>query len=139
MSTEAFRNSIMAEVHEWHQDNFSDYFVQYENGPEFDEEPEDTAKPWMDVALRFYSGIVTTVGANPRGRYSGVLALYVYTRRGEGTALSDQIIDSFIKTFKFRSFGPGYLSFPERSIPTDHYGWHKVGLFIPFKLDEKGG
>ena len=48
-------------------------------------------------------------------------------------------IDSFIKTFKFRSFGPGYLSFPERSIPTDHYGWHKVGLFIPFKLDEKGG
>lgn len=138
MSTEAFCNAVMADIDAWHKANFPDLFVQYENGPGFDEEPEATAKPWLDVAVRFYNGSTTSIGDKPWGRYTGTVSMYVYARQGEGTMLTNRVIDSFVSAFKFKPYPSALLYFPERSMPTDHFGWHKVGVFIPFHLDEKG-
>ena len=87
MSTEAFCNAVMADIDAWHKANFPDLFVQYENGPGFDEEPEATAKPWLDVAVRFYNGSTTSIGDKPWGRYTGTVSMYVHARQGEGTML----------------------------------------------------
>lgn len=137
MSLSAFRNALFAQVQQWQQDNYPDLRVVYENADPLDEsETAQNAAPWAELTLRFYSGNVTGLGPTAPGRHHGALAIYFYSRRGTGTAATDEMIESFGKRFSLKSIEGGVLRSYEIAVATEFFGWYKCGLFIPLHLDE---
>ena len=78
----------------------------YENGPQPD---ESKLAYWLDVELRFYSGHMTEIGEGAGGRSSGVIALSLYWKAGEGTGDLDEVLDSLHTVLRARRFGPARL------------------------------
>lgn len=142
MNVREFRSAVAAAVEEWRLSyDMTDLpsgalQVYYENGPV----PDLATLPyWLDVELRFYASEVTEVGKGGAGRTSGVIALSLYWKYGEGVAYVDDILDSIHRALRRRRLGPAaYTLHGERMTPPpDFYGWYKAGYMIPFVLDER--
>ena len=137
MSLREFRRDLFTEIENWRQANFPNIKIIYENDSPIDEsETMENAEPWMDVHLRFFGGKATSLGPSAPRRHMGSVSLSFYQRRGEGTADTDDLIDSFGKHFSSRRIGRGLLHTHEIAIATDFFGWYKSGLFIPLHFDE---
>ena len=142
MKVKDFRSAVNAAVEAWraaHDTSTLPYGslpVFYENGPQPD---ESKLAYWLDVELRFYSGHLTEIGEGAGGRSSGVIALSLYWKAGEGTGDLDELLDSLHTALRARRFGPAAFTLHgERMIPPpSFYGWYKTGYMIPFILDER--
>lgn len=133
MSTESFRSAVNAELVAWQQANFPTLPLIFENGPAPDE--QSIGLIWLDAEIRWYGGVIASVGAAPLTRNTGALSFMCYYKDGEGTQQSDQVIDSLANRFKARRLGGGVLLAPQRTVPTHLRGWYKTGILIPLRLD----
>lgn len=137
MSLKKFRNELFSQVEEWRQQNFPALRIVYENADGIDEsETIDSAAPWAEVTLRFYSGNVTGLGETANSRHHGAVAIYFYTRKGAGTADSDEMLERFGKRFSLKRIEGAVLRGYEIAVSTEFFGWYKSGVFIPLHFDE---
>ncbi len=132
MTPKEFRAAVFGEVQAWAAASFPTLPVLYENGPTPDEDKIGTI--WLDVELRWYGGIVASIGTPVRTRKTGAVAAMCYYRTGEGTDAPDSVIDSLGEYLQARRLGAGVLEAPQPTVPTNIRGWHKTGIFIPFTL-----
>ena len=138
MSIKEFRGAVFEEVDAWQRANFPDLRIVYQNAPDYDES-EATAKPWADVELNFYAGTATSLGADAKGRHHGTLTLSLYHRKGEGTADTDDLLDSFSKHFRLKRIGGGLLKMPKYVQSNEFKGWYTGGVVVPCHFDENRG
>jgi hypothetical protein len=131
--TGAFERAVAAEVEAWRAALATSTDVVYPNGPVLQE--NQISSPWVDLSVRYYGAQPMTVGPRAPGRHSGAIALAVFTRRGEGSAEANGLVDSLIELTRGRRLGGAVLEFPQRMTPTEIKGWEKVGILVPFKLD----
>ena len=134
MSTESFRSALVANLLQWRDANFASLPLLTENGPVPDE--ASLGPVWLDLELRWYGASLVSIESRPVGRHKGAISLCVYYRLGEGTRLSDQIMDSLNERLRHQRLGGAVLLFGQRSVPTEYKGWYKTALFFPFQLDE---
>jgi len=133
MKTKEFRSAIADEILAWSAAAAPGVPLVWENGPVPD---EDKIGPiWIDISIRWYGGQTLTIGEVIQGRHTGVVSVQIFTREGEGTGQADELLDSLTDTLGSRRFGTSHVKFPQRTTPTDHLGWYKVGLLFPFSLD----
>ncbi len=133
MSTEAFRKAVQGRVEDWRAAAHPLVPAFYENGPVADESA--VGPIWIDCLIRWYGSKLVSVGERPAGRHSGTILTNVYFRGGEGTARPDQIIDELVELLRAKRVGGALLTMPQRTVPTDFFGWYKAGLLTPFTLD----
>lgn len=136
MSTGSFASAINAEIAQWMAANHPSVPVAWENGPAID---QDAVGPiWLDVQIVWQGGKSVTTGTRPRGRDYGVVRTTVYTRDGEGTAQTDEIVDGLRELLRSRRLGGAILDYPVRDRTTPPVlGWHRAALFTPFTLDSE--
>lgn len=133
MSIAGFRAAVFTVVQTWQTANQPGMFVAYENGPVVNE--RDAGDTFLDVELRFYGGSNVAIGNRSIGRDSGALALMAYSKRGEGTAVSDLVLGQLHGLLRNTRLAGGRLFYGQRSVPTDTLGWYRTGLLIPFSVD----
>jgi len=107
--------------------------IFFENGPQPD--LANVGDVWVDTEVRFYGASTAALGERPMGRATGALVVRVFVREGEGTGRADDLMDQLEELFRPRRLGGARFDFPERLTPTQHLGWHKVGILAPFSLD----
>jgi hypothetical protein len=135
MSTEAFRGAVNALIKDWMDANHSSIDVVYENGPAADQ--DKISSPWLDVSIRWHDGRNVALGGRGRGRDYGVLVTNVYTKEGEGSQASDQLVDGLRELLRNRNVGGGRLEFPARNPSPPLLGWYRAGLQTPFTIDSE--
>lgn len=140
MKVADFRQAVATEVEAWragYAGAGAPVPVFYENGPE-----PDAAKLsyWLEVELRFYSSSEVEIGKGGAGRTTGVIALSLYWKKGEGAGAADEILDSLHKALRRKRLGAGaFTTHGERMTPPpDFYSWYRTGYMIPFVLTERG-
>ena len=133
MSTETFRSAVNAELVAWQAAGFPTLPLIFENGPAPDE--DKIGRIWLDAEIRWYGGMIVSVGSKPLTRDTGALSFMCYYKDGEGTKQSDQIVDSLADRFEARRLGGAFLKAKQRTVPTHLRGWYKTGILVPFTLD----
>lgn len=144
MMPEEFKGAVQGAIAEW-QTTFESLAggiprgtlpVFYENGPEADESAVGSI--WLDVEFRFYSGHLTEVGS-ATNRHTGVIAISVYTKRGEGTVASEAVLRSVTGLLKRRRWGGDAvtLGYERMTPPPNFFGWHRAGAMVSFYCTEK--
>lgn len=129
-----FRGWVQGHVDAWHTSNYPDLPVFYE-GAELPDQ-DNIGPRWLDVCVKYMDGEEVTVGNRPRVRDVGTVKLMLYTRQGEGTQLSDQILSSLREYFRTNNrAGNAKLGGPRPHSAPAALGWLKAGLLIPFKSD----
>lgn len=133
MDSTDFRAAVTAEVGAWAAANFPSMDVCYENGPAPDQ--DKISSPWVDMEIRWFDTTTLGVGEGRSAREHGVISLAVYARAGTGTAQTEAVMRSLKQTFRLRRVGSALLLAPRQYTPTVIAGWYKVGLMVPFTLD----
>lgn len=133
MNSEEFRTAVFGAIQAWGAGYDAALPIVYENGPVPD---EDKIGPlWLDVEIRWYGAVNTTLGEVPRGREMGAIALSIFYKSGSGTQRSDQLADALQQLFRNKRFGAAQTGYPQRMTPTHLRGWYKTGRLVPFYMD----
>lgn len=143
MQPHEFKGAVQSAIADW-QTSFSSPAagievgavpVFFENGPQPD---ESTVGPiWVDVAFRFYSGRLSELGSDTN-RHTGVIAVGVYTKTGEGTAGAEAVIRSLTGTLCRKRWGSSGVTLGHERMtpPPDYFGWHRSGAMVSFYFNE---
>lgn len=83
------------------------------------------------------SNFVSVGGPNVKVRKYGIVFVQVFTPEGNGTLLSDQIVDNVVNSLEAEQLTSGF-TLQESSVQNigNSNGWYQVNVSTPFYYDE---
>lgn len=132
---EAVRAAAFAKVAAVMSTAFAAVPVQYENRNLIDVEQQQL--PWLSVELVWNDGEQATIEHEPITRYEGAIYLTVYTKRGNGTKLAQEVMGRLAREFKRMPSGTLFQTRAARPVPARTWeDWHLQTLRVPFYTDD---